>query len=150
MSHRVWAYTISKSLTEEQQAEVLAKGIAFVNHWTAHEQKLSASFSIEHERIILVKVDEQVYGASGCSIDKLTRFVKQLENEYAIELMNRLLVVYEQAGRVEVVNAAQVRALLESKVLSPETLIYNTAVANADELAQWKQPLKETWLKKYL
>ena len=30
------------------------------------------------------------------------------------------------------------------------TVIYNTAVANATELKDWEQPLKSTWLAKYL
>ena len=37
------------------------------------------SFEIYKNQIIIVKVNEEVTSASGCSIDKLTHFIKQIE-----------------------------------------------------------------------
>jgi hypothetical protein len=150
MSYRIWAYTISKPLSASEQEAIVAQGKVFVNQWTAHENKLSADFSIENGRIILVKVNEDVYGASGCSIDKLTRFIKRLESDYNIELMNRFLVAYQHGDKVEVVHAQHIKTLLQNGDISENTMIYNTAIANDTEWHQWQQPLKDTWLKKYL
>jgi hypothetical protein len=150
MSNRVWIYTISKALTDEQLQQLTLQGQSFVNQWTAHEQKLAAQFSIEKKRLIVVKVDEQVYGASGCSIDKLTRFVKQLETEYSIELLNRLLVAYENKDAIEVVPTSSIKTLLQNQTITEHTKIYNTAITSEAEQHTWLQALKDTWLKKYL
>ena len=148
--NRVWAYVISKPLSEAELKEIQAAGNHFVLGWTAHENRLSASFDILYDRILLVKVNEDVHGASGCSIDKLTRFIKDLENTFHIELLNRLLVAYKTENRIEVVSSSKIKELLEQRQINEQTIILNTAVANEAELQNWEQPLKATWLNKYL
>ena len=148
--NKVWTYVIGKHLSPQQLAELQALGEEFVKSWTAHEQKLAAGFEIYKERILIIRVNESVHNASGCSIDKLLRFIKEMEQRFHTEMLNRLLVTYQLNNTLEVVHATAVKELLEKQKLGPDTLVYNTAVASEDELSRWEQPLKETWLKKYL
>jgi hypothetical protein len=147
---RVWTYVISKELNADQLHSLLEEGKAFVQGWTAHEQQLSGSFELFKNKIIVVKVDEEVQGASGCSIDKLTRFVKATEGKYGIELLNRLLVALKVEEDVQIVHSVKIKDLLDDAFINENSVVYNTSVANSDELKNWEQPLKETWLKKYL
>ncbi len=147
---RVWTYIISKDLSPDRLRSLLEEGKAFVQGWTAHEQQLSGSFEIYKDKIIVVKVNEEVQGASGCSIDKLTRFIKSSETKYGIELMNRLLVALKAEEAVQVVHSVKIKDLLDDAFLNENSIVYNTSVANSDDLKNWEQPLKETWLKKYL
>ena len=148
--NRVWAYIISKPLSAGELQQLKAAGQDFVTGWTAHENKLSAGFNVLYDRIILVKVDEDVHNASGCSIDKLTRFVKDAEANFGIELLNRFLVAYKTNTGIEVVHASKIKDLLAENVISENTIVLNTAVANETELQNWEQKLKDTWLSKYL
>jgi hypothetical protein len=148
--NKVWTYLISKELDSEELKSLQQAGNEFVNDWTAHDNKLSAGFEIYKSRIIVVKVNEDVNNASGCSIDKLLRFVKQAETKFQIELLNRMLVAYENGEKVEVVHSSKIKDLLKNNVITENTLIYNTSVSNEAEFQQWKQPLKNTWLNKYL
>ncbi len=148
--NRVWAYIISKSLSKEELSQLQQDGNEFVINWTAHENKLSASFEIMYQRIIIVKVNEAVHGASGCSIDKLTRFIKETEQKFKVELLNRLLVAYKIGETVEITSASNIKNLLSQNVISENTIVLNTALANENELNVWEQELKNTWLSKYL
>jgi hypothetical protein len=148
--NRAWTYIISKELTPEQLRAIQTAGQEFVKGWTAHEQQLTGSFEITGNRIIVVKVNEDIHAASGCSIDKLTRFIKQLESDYSIELMNRLLVAYKNEDKIEVVHSSKIKELLDSGNISEDTVVYNTAAANQEDLKNWEQLLKNTWLSKYL
>ena len=121
-----------------------------MSSWSAHENKLAASFSIFKDRILIVKVNEEVHGASGCSIDKLTRFIKEAEARFGIELLNRFLVAYKNNNEAEVVHSSKIKELLAQGLISENTPVYNTAAANEQELSGWEQPLKATWLSKYL
>ncbi|MEI8136673.1 MAG: ABC transporter ATPase, partial [Bacteroidota bacterium] len=118
--------------------------------WTAHEQELTATFDIIKNKIIVAKVNENITSASGCSIDKLTHFIKDAEKQFNIELLNRLLVAYKSGDEIEIVHASKIKELLEKNIINENTLIYNTAAGNRDELLKWEQPLKNTWLNKYL
>lgn len=147
---KVWIYLSDKELKGDLLNAVKNAGEEFVKGWKAHEMPLSATFEIVKDRFIVVSVDETQYNASGCSIDKLLRLVKQLEADHNLQLLNRLLVGYKTPSGVEVIPASLIKEKLQAKQLDENTLIYNVAASNSNEYEQWLQPLKETWLKKYL
>ena len=147
---RVWVYIISKELYPDQLQYLLLEGKRFVEGWTAHDKQLHASFEIFKDRIIIVKVNEEVEGASGCSIDKLSRFIKQLEERTGAELLNRMLVALKANNDLQVVHASRIPDLLEEAFLNEDSIVYSTSASTTTELSNWEQPLKHTWLKKYL
>jgi hypothetical protein len=151
MNDRIWIYTISKNLSSEQLADINNRCQIFVSGWTAHDVSLDASFEIYKNRLLIFKVNEAKYNASGCSIDKQVRFVKELEHAFSIELLNRLLVAYESNDEVVVVKQSQIAELLASKEINENTLVFNNTITDSKSLnSNWKQPLHKTWLSKYL
>lgn len=151
MNERIWIYTLSKELTNEQLVDFNNRCQAFVMSWTAHDVSLDASFELYKNRLLIFKVNEDKYNASGCSIDKQVRFVKELEQAFSVELLNRLLVAYEKNSEVEVVKASQIKQLLDSKLINENTLVFDNTISQSAELStNWKQPLSQTWLTKYL
>jgi hypothetical protein len=149
--NRVWTYISSRQLSPAEQQSLLSAGKAFVTQWTAHEQQLHGDFTLEKGRILVVRVNETVTAASGCSIDKLTRFIRGLEKDFNTELLNRLLVAYEDNnGELQVTHASKIKGLIENGSVTEQTIVLNTAVASENELSNWRQPLKDTWLRKYL
>lgn len=151
MNQRIWIYTLSKELSSEQLVNFNIRCQDFVSHWTAHEVSLDASFELFQNRLLIFKVNEDKYNASGCSIDKQVRFVKELEQAFSLELLNRLLVAYESNGTIEVVKQSQIGDLLSSGKINENTLVFNNTISqSSDLLANWKQPLNKTWLSKYI
>jgi hypothetical protein len=151
MNERIWIYTLSKELTNEQLVDFKNRCQSFVNSWTAHDVSLDASFDLYQNRLLIFKVNEDKYNASGCSIDKQLRFVKELEQTFSLELLNRLLVVYENNNQVEVVKASQIKELLANNSITANTLVFDNTITESTQLTtKWKQPLQATWLSKYL
>jgi hypothetical protein len=147
---RVWTYVIPRQLPQNELQELKQSGDNFVKEWTAHENKLSATFDIVRDRVILVRVNEDVHGASGCSIDKLTRFIRSAGESIGADLLDRMQVAYEGPKSVEVIAARNVPSLLESGTLTPDTLVYDTTIFSDEQLQEFKKPLKSTWLNRYL
>jgi len=151
MNDRIWIYTLSKELSNEQLVDFKNRCQSFVNGWTAHDVSLDASFELYQNRLLIFKVNEDKYNASGCSIDKQLRFVKELEQAFSVELLNRLLVAYENNNQVEVVKASQIKDLLLNNSITANTIVFdNTITESAQLTSKWKQPLLSTWLAKYL
>ena len=151
MNERIWIYTLSKELTNEQLVDFKNRCQNFVSGWTAHDVSLDASFELYQNRLLIFKVNEDKYNASGCSIDKQLRFVKELEQTFSVELLNRLLVAYENNHQVEVIKSSQVKELLAANQITANTLVFDNTITQSSELTtKWKQPLKSTWLSKYL
>ncbi len=151
MDERIWIYTLSKELSNEQLVDFKNRCQNFVSGWTAHDVSLDASFELYQSRLLIFKVNEEKYNASGCSIDKQVRFVKELEQAFSIELLNRLLVAYENNNQVEVVKSSQIKELLSANIISASTLVFDNTITEYKQLeTNWKQPLHHTWLQKYL
>lgn len=151
MMERIWIYTLSKELTNEQVVDFKNRCEIFVDSWTAHDVSLDASFELYQNRLLIFKVNEEKYNASGCSIDKQLRFVKELEQNFSVELLNRLLVAYEFNNAVKVIKQSEVKDLLTSNQINSNTLVFNNTIMYSSELAdKWKEPLKNTWLAKYI
>lgn len=151
MNERIWIYTLSKELTSEQLVDFKNRCQTFVSSWTAHDVSLDASFELYQNRLLIFKVNEDKYNASGCSIDKQLRFVKELEQAFSVELLNRLLVAYENNHQVEVVKASQIKELLAANTITSNTLVFDNTITESNQLeSKWKQPLQSTWLSKYL
>jgi hypothetical protein len=150
MTEKVWIYVLSRELNPEEIEKLSFNCKEFVDSWTAHEQKLNAYFEIYKSRLLIFRVDESAYNASGCSIDKLLRFVKEQEKQFNMELLNRLLVVLDVNGALLITHSVKIKELLASKTINGDTLVYDTAVSSSEELKDWKKPLKDTWLSKYL
>lgn len=156
---KIWIYTLSKQLSFEQEIDLTQRCQSFVTSWTAHDISLDAGFELYNHRLLIFKVDETKYAASGCSIDKQLRLVKELEQVFSIELLNRLLVAYENVGTssasatttIEVIKASEVKELLANNSISKNTLVFDNSITTSNELAtNWKKPLSETYLAKYL
>ena len=125
MNERIWIYTLSKELSNEQLVDFRNRCQNFVSGWTAHNVSLDASFDLYQNRLLIFKVNEDKYNASGCSIDKQLRFVKELEQIFSVELLNRLLVAYENNHQVEVIKSAQIKELLAVNTISANTLVFD-------------------------
>jgi hypothetical protein len=148
--NRVWCFIISKPLSASDLEELLNKGKKFTSEWTAHENKLSAEIKVLFDRILFITVNETISAASGCSIDKLTRFIKETEKQFNIELLNRLLVAYKKNEKVEVVHSSKIKELLQTGIINENTIVLNTSIANQNEFTNWELPLKSSWLNRYL
>lgn len=151
MNERIWIYTLSNKLTNEQLVDFKNRCQNFVSGWTAHDVSLDANFELYQNRLLIFKVNEDKYNASGCSIDKQVRFVKELEVAFSVELLNRLLVAYENNNQVEVVKASQIKELLITNTINTNTIVFDNTITESMQLeTNWKQPLYHTWLQKYL
>lgn len=149
-NERIWIFVLGKTPDAEQEELIKAQSKSFVEGWTAHEQKLSASFEFYKHAMLIFKVDEAVYNASGCSIDKLTRFIKSLEQATGIDFLNRLNVAYEKSGEVIVTPSSAIGRLLNDKAIDGDTIVFDNTISSSAQLNEWKKPLRSTWLSKYL
>lgn len=148
---RIWIYTISQLLPEEKLSALKQRCQDFVSTWTAHEVSLDASFELYKNRLLIFKVNEANYNASGCSIDKQLRLVKELEQQFSVELLNRLLVAYEKDDEVAVVKTSEVAGLLNDGSINENTPVFDNTITTSTDLASnWKKPLKDTYLSRYL
>ena len=147
---RIWIYQSETSLAQEVQAEIQAAITQFCQIWHAHGKPVKAMGSIEHNRFIILVVDEESF-VSGCSIDSSVAFIKNIERKYGLSLFNRMLVNYFDDGQLHTVPLSSIGSLLKDKKITPETLILDHTITTLEQLNhEWAKPLKNSWLNRLI
>ena len=152
-SSKVWIFQAENELTEGQSQEVRAELFDFLREWTAHNLQLFTSGDILHHRFVVIMVDERFQGASGCSLDKMTHFIQDLEHKYSITLLERMTVAIEKSPNEKIYTAPlhQLEALSKAGEIHPETIVYNNLVKTKGEFdASWKTKIKDSWHQRFI
>ena len=148
---RVWVYKSAQAFAPAQRQAIIEQGHAFTGSWAAHGAPLDACVDVLLDHFVVVAVDEQQAMASGCSIDKSVRFVQELEKRVAINLTDRMAVLYEKEEVVRVCRVPEVEGLLKTGELTADTIVFDDLVnTKADLDARFRSPLRETWLARFL
>lgn len=143
---RVWIYQSDRELYDDeikQLHEILNK---FTAEWTAHNNQLKAKAEIRYKRFLILIVDESQAGASGCSIDKSVNFIKRLEQEFGIDLLDRFNLAYRAGEKVLSAPRHEFEELLRSGKINSNTIVYNNLVQNLEQLeTKWEVQFKDSW-----
>jgi hypothetical protein len=147
---RVWVYQSNREFNAEEVKAIEAKLKDFVNDWTRHGDNLRASFEIKYNHFIILAVDESFNQVSGCSIDASTHVFKQFENEFKVELLNKLNTAFKHGEHVNVVTLADFQKYVKEDRIHPDTLVFNNMVqSKADLKTLWEVPANRSWHSRY-
>jgi hypothetical protein len=148
---RVWVYQSNTFLSPDEVNVILQRGKAFIESWTAHGAALKASFDVLYNRFIIISVDEQQAMASGCSIDKSMAFIKSLEQEFKLQLLDRMQVAYRNGKDIEVCALTEFEKRTGKGLVNAETIVFNNMITTKAAFDnEWEVPLKESWQKRVL
>ncbi|HKK20147.1 MAG TPA: ABC transporter ATPase, partial [candidate division Zixibacteria bacterium] len=99
-SARVWVYQAARPISDAECDEIRDRGKDFVASWAAHGQMLDAAVEVFHGRFVILFADEQQAKASGCSIDRSVGFIRELEGDLGISLLDWRTVVYRDGKNI--------------------------------------------------
>jgi hypothetical protein len=143
---RVWIYQSDRKFTSTEESEILNKLASFTNQWKAHGNELLAKAEIRYGFFIILTVDESQAGVTGCSIDSSVRLIKEIEQEYHVDLFNRFNIAYKVNGEVVVNSKEDFETLVNIKQVTPETIVFNNMVQNLAELERkWEVSFQNSW-----
>jgi hypothetical protein len=150
---RVWVYQSNRALSDGEIKEIENAGYTFIADWTAHGASLKASFDVLYKRFVIIAVDEQQALASGCSIDKSVHFIKQLEQQFNLNLFDRMQVAYRVGEEIKTCHVNDLLKELTNNGISrlEEVIVFNNMVATKKEFDKtWEVPLKDSWQSRIL
>jgi len=149
---RVWVYTISRTLSEEEASFVQDALQNFTARWTAHNEQLKAAGMVLENSFIVLMVDESQAGASGCSIDTSVAFIKALGEKLEVDLFDRLTFAYRTMdGAIQRIHKNDMPKAYQDGMISDDSVFFNPMVNNKGQLYNaWELPLRESWHKNFL
>jgi hypothetical protein len=118
----------------------------FTEQWTAHGKQLAAQALLKYNQFLIIRVNEALAKATGCSIDKSTDTLKQVQQELGLDFFDRMQIAYRDSEGIKTVSRPEFEKLLESGKVDENTIVFNNMVGNSRELeSNWEIPLKDSW-----
>ena len=111
---RVWVYPSSRKFYPQEIDPLTQKVNEFLKNWKVEDENFKASFQLLHNRFIVFYADE-VTQLTNLDVDSLVAFVLQLQQEYEIELLDRMNVCFKQGQFIQYKDLKEFRKLLKSK-----------------------------------
>lgn len=143
---KVWVYQSNRAFTETEANAIQQKLNDFTAQWKAHGHQLAAKATVLYNFFIVITVDEASAGATGCSIDASVRVIKEIEQEYGVDLFNRFNMAYKIDDKIIVTNKEDFETLVSIKKVTPETIVFNNMVQTLEEFqTKWEIPFEQSW-----
>lgn len=148
---RVWVYQANREFTQEEIEHISAKALMFIDSWTRHGDDLKGSFTIKYNQFLVLVVDEGFNNVSGCSIDASVRFIKELEQELSVDLMDKMNVSFKDGDNINIVKLPDFQKYAKEEKITSETIVFNNMVNTKEDFeAKWEVPAKESWHARFL
>jgi hypothetical protein len=143
---RVWIYQADRNLTTKELQPIQERLDAFTATWEAHGKVLKAAAEIKYNRFLIFIVDEAQAPVTGCSIDKSVALLKGLEQEFNLNLFDRMQIAYRDEHGIQVCSKAAFEALIATGLVTADTVVFNNLALTYRALeTAWEVPAKESW-----
>ena len=143
---RIWIYQAERKLNAEEAELLLERMDKFTEQWTAHGKQLVAQALLKYNQFLIIRVNEGLVKATGCSIDKSTDTLKQVQQELELDFFDRMQIAYRDGENIKTVSRTEFEKLIESGKVDENTIVFNNMVGNSRELeSNWEIPLKDSW-----
>jgi hypothetical protein len=148
---RIWVYQASRSLEHEEKATILQKVQGFLEQWTSHGHPLQCSTDILYNQLLVLAVEESFQGATGCAVDASVQFIRELEQAFQVDLLNRTQIAFRSGEANFTIPLEQLKEKIQQGVIAADMLVFDNTVTKKEELAErWLVRVENSWLAKYL
>jgi len=145
LKSRIWIYQSNRSFNDNEISKIATLIEPFLENWQRHGQNLQASYKIIYNQFIVVAVDEN-NEVSGCSIDASMHVMQQIEQQFKVDLTDKLQVAFKNGDNINTVSLAAFKKYVGLNKITPETIVFNNMVDTIEGLQnQWEIPTKQSW-----
>jgi len=148
---RLWVYTASRQLSQDEIVGIQSQLDQFVEEWTAHRQALTAVAEVSHGRFLILCVDESKAGASGCSIDSSVHFLQRLGEQYKVDFFDRMTFFADNGNGFLPFTQDDFAAAYQRGELTEDSPVVDPLVnTKAQFEAAFVKPLKDSWHSRFV
>ena len=147
---RIWVFQSKDQLDESTYNLIKKKISVFLENWKSHQKSFDSSFIIKYKTFVVIAADETNL-VSGCSIDSLINFVKSIEDEFGINLLDKLDVKYKIGDDINTANLNEFKKICGNIDINDELIVFNNLVKNIDDFEKnWEVDIRKSWHKRFL
>jgi hypothetical protein len=146
---RVWVYQSSRIFSLSEALQIEDRLNVFTSGWMSHGAPVKGAGFLLFGQFIVLMADESQTGVGGCSTDCSVRFVKEIEQQFGVNLFDRTTLAFVIKDKIQLLPISQVPYAFDNGFIDAGTLYFNNLVQTRQELENnWITPIKNSWLKK--
>jgi len=146
---RVWIYQSNRLFTLDEAIQIEELLEDFTKTWLSHGAKVKGYANLFFGQFIILMADESATGVSGCSTDSSVRLIKNIEQDYNVNLFDRQTLAFVLKERIQLLPMDQLDNAIADEFINADTLYFNNTVQTKNELLnRWIIAVKESWLAK--
>jgi hypothetical protein len=146
---KIWIYQSSRlfSMSEAFEIEHLLKN--FTEQWKSHGTPVKGAGYLFFGQFIILMADERATGVSGCSTDSSVRLIKDIEQQFAVNMFDRTTLAFVVKDKIQLLPLSQLQYAIDNGFIDLNTLYFNNLVQTKEELEnKWIVAVKDSWLAK--
>lgn len=144
---KVWVFQSNRSFTKKEIPKINELLEQFIAGWQRHGSDLRASFKIVYNHFIVLAVADEV---SGCSIDVSVHAMLKIEQQFALNLTDKLQVAFRDGENINTVSLADFKKYVGLGKINSDTIVFNNMVDSVVALQNnWEVPASASWHQKY-
>ncbi len=148
-SSRVWIYQCNRCFTLNETLEIEELLQNFTANWNSHGNAVKGFANLFFGQFIIFMADETATGVSGCSMDSSVRMVKNIEEDYHVQLFDRQTLAFGVDERIQLVPLSMLNYEIDNGIITADTLYFNNTILNKMDLVHnWIIPAGQSWLSK--
>src|SRR5450432_954504 len=125
---RVWVYQSNRAFTIQEAIEIEELLQNFTKEWKSHGVPVQSYANLFFGQFIILMADETATGVSGCSTDSSVRLIKNIEQDFQVELFDRLMLAFIIQERIQLLPLSKISSYVENNLITKNTLYFNNTI----------------------
>ena len=143
----VWVYQSNRPFTIQEAISIEVLLHNFTKEWKSNGIAVKGYANLFFGHFIILMADESATGIRGFNADDSIRLIKNIEQDYKVELFDRLMLAFIIQERIQLLPLAGLNLSIEKDLVTPDTLYFNNTILTKRELLnKWIIPVKKSWL----
>jgi len=146
---KVWIFQSIIELNSKEEDFIKKELDFFLFEWKSHGNELRADYILFKSHFIIISVDKFFFEASGCSLDKLFKKIKDLGLYLDKDFFQRDCIFFELLDKkIQSLKIREFKDSLSRDIIKPALVYDNSICILRDFNKEWKKSSKE-WKNKY-
>lgn len=148
---KVWVYPSNRKFYPTEIEDIEQKIKTFVENWKSDDENFKVSYQFLYNRFIIFIADFSETTLTNADIDASVSFILQLQEEYKVELLDRMNVCFKQGEFVQYKELKDFKKLVKNKAVTAKTIIFDNLINNKEDLDNfWEITIEDSWYNRFL
>ena len=148
---KVWIYPSSRKFYDTEIEGLHQKVSSFLEKWKEGAASFQASYKLLYNRFIVFFASNGNELLLPSDIDTLVLFIFQLQEEYSVELLDKMNVCFKQGVYVQYKDLKDFKKLIKNRAVTGKTVVFDNLVTTKEEFENyWEVPITESWYQRFL